>query len=79
MCDCVAKVNEQLAQFNTTLDSAIVVSMSQPGSRSSLLIQTSRLSTRTPAEKRSKVKKVMPSFCPFCGTKISRELSDNVS
>jgi len=74
MCDCVAKVNEQLADHNTVLEEVAVVSMTKPGMRSSMLITTSRLRTSTQNERRSKVKKVMPSFCPFCGEKIDRRL-----
>ncbi len=74
MCECIAKVNTQLAEHNTVLEQAIVVSVAHPGMRSSLLIQTARLHTGTPAERRSRVQKVMPSFCPFCGTQIDRTL-----
>lgn len=74
MCECITKVNAQLAEHNTALEQAIVVSLSGPGMRSSLLIQTGRLHSRTPSERRSKVQKVMPSFCPFCGEKIDRTL-----
>jgi hypothetical protein len=71
MCDCVAKVNERLAEKNTVLSEALVVSRSRPGSRMSLVIKTERLD---PQVKGSKVITVMPSFCPFCGDKISRTL-----
>jgi hypothetical protein len=74
MCECVAKVNAKLAEHNTALEQAIVVSLRGPGMRLSLLVQTGRLHSRTPAERRSKVQKVMPSFCPFCGKKIDRTL-----
>lgn len=74
MCECVEKVNAMLAESNTVLDECCMVrfresplSMKAGAIRNSLVIATIRLDQ---SKKRTKVRRVIPSFCPFCGEKI---------
>jgi hypothetical protein len=78
MCDCVEKVNANLKPHNTVLSEISMLNMMSGTSRQSLKIATEKLH-----RKRSKVKVVIPTFCPFCGEKIrvtsskkTKQLSD---
>lgn len=68
MCDCVALVNAHLAPSNTVLDECSMVNFKTGKVRQSLQIKTCKLS-RT--NKRTRVRTMIPSFCPFCGVKIA--------
>jgi len=70
MCDCAAKVNERLAESNTALSETSLINMKTGAIRQSLIVKTERLSRDKP---RSKVKTVLPSFCPFCGERYKPE------
>ena len=67
MCECADKVDAMLAESNTTLDRASMVNMESGKCRQSLIVATVRLDS---SKKHTKVKRVIPSFCPFCGKKI---------
>jgi hypothetical protein len=73
MCKCVAKVNKLLAPNNTVLDQTSLINFTTGQVRESLVVATRRLN---PRNKRSKVKTIIPSFCPFCGGKIERRYKD---
>lgn len=70
MCDCVGKVEEELNKKNTTLTMATMVNMENGKCRQSLMMATERLRTDTYQNSRTKIVRVMPSFCPFCGARI---------
>jgi hypothetical protein len=67
MCKCVAKVNKLLAASNTRLDQCSLINMETGQVRESLKIATCRAD---PRNKRTKVKTLCPSFCPFCGERV---------
>lgn len=67
MCDCVALVNAHLAPSNTVLDECSMVNFKTGKVRASLQIKTCKLSR---SKKRTRVRTMIPSFCPFCGEKI---------
>lgn len=72
MCECMTFVNDFLEAHNenTALACATVVSERDGSVRYSMIIKTKRLRSNTPAERKSKVITVIPSFCPFCGEEI---------
>jgi len=72
MCECIDKVNEQLAEKNLTLRQVSLINMTTGKVRQSLVMPVERLRSEGA---RSKTKHVIPSYCPFCGEKISRELT----
>jgi hypothetical protein len=81
MCECVEKVNAVLAESNTVLDECCMVSMrgGEDGKskiRMSLVIASMRLDQ---SKKRTKVRRVIPSFCPFCGEKIKTTSDDGAA
>lgn len=67
MCDCTEKVNKMLAESNTVLDRISMLNIESGRCRESLVIAASRLDN---SQKRSRIKKMLPSYCPFCGEKI---------
>lgn len=69
MCSCVSKVDKVLAKYNTALTKTSLINMKTGRVRESILIATHRRDGR---ERRSKVKLMLPSFCPFCGKGIRR-------
>jgi hypothetical protein len=73
MCNCVAKVDRQLAKSNTCLDQCSLINMRTGNVRESLKIATRRADARN---KRSRVKQVVPSYCPFCGKPVDRKYKE---
>lgn len=61
MCDCIDRVNANLAQFNTI----ITVPMWTSTGMLTPFVETSKLDTG----KRGKPRSVFASHCPFCGEK----------
>lgn len=55
MCKCIAKVDRDLAKYNTVL---VTTLFSQQA-----LLRTEKLD----AKKRGKASTILASFCPFCG------------
>jgi hypothetical protein len=70
MCDCKALINEHLAERNTVLSETTLINRKTGALRQSLIIRTERLCRDKP---RTKVKMVLPSFCPFCGDPVKPE------
>jgi hypothetical protein len=73
MCECVAKVNEQLTEKNLTLREVSLINMTMGKVRQSLVLPVERLRSDEP---RSKTKHIIPSYCPFCGERYQREAAD---
>jgi hypothetical protein len=73
MCDCITLVNQRLAENNTVLSETSMINMKTGSIRQSLIIRTERLSRDKP---RTRVKMVIPSFCPFCGERVKPEPVD---
>lgn len=63
-CDCAEKMDAELEPSNTTLCHVSLINHKTGAVRHSLVIATERLRS-TP--KRTKVRTVLPTFCPFCG------------
>lgn len=83
MCECVERVNAMLAESNTVLDECCMISFrEEPSSmkvgaiRNSLVVATTRLDQ---SKKRTRVRRVIPSFCPFCGEKIKSTNNDGAA
>jgi hypothetical protein len=67
MCECMKKVDEELARSNTVLDKQALINMETGGVRETIVIATLR---RDRSQRRTKVKKIIPTFCPFCGGRL---------
>jgi len=63
MCDCIAKANDHLAQFNTKIE----VPIWTRSGRLTPFVQTVKVDDR----KRGKPKLMFASHCPFCGEKYA--------
>lgn len=61
--DCVKRVNEQLAQYNTRLASAICLSNQE---REMIPLLTVKADDKV----RKKPANMYASYCPFCGLKL---------
>jgi hypothetical protein len=61
MCDCIDRIDEHLAQFNTKIELPI---WTESGKRTPF-VQTMKKDDK----KRGKVRMVFASHCPFCGEK----------
>ena len=62
-CNCIDKVNNGLASYNTRLTIPIVFG----GGPQMLLVQTEQIET---GRGKKKACAMFASFCPFCGTKV---------
>lgn len=69
MCKCLSKVRKILAKSNTRVDMVSLVNFKTGKIRESLKIATARIDRR----QRTKVRTLLPSFCPFCGEKYLKE------
>lgn len=67
MCDCIEKVNVELAKENTKLTLPMVMNIKAATMRSSVktMVETERLT----AKRGSKVWRIFATYCPFCGKK----------
>lgn len=68
MCECIAKLDERLKNYNGKI--ALAILLPAEGSnklRSRVLVQTEKLDTK----KRKVVPAVMASYCPFCGEHVA--------
>jgi len=64
MCECIAKVNEQMKQHNTMLVFTLL------GSPSRVIIDTVQVEA---GRGKKKAAAVIASFCPFCGERYAAE------
>lgn len=69
MCDCMTRVNEKLKERNTRLAVSFCLSSDLSDADAMLMIQTEKVDKGV----RGKVMTVIPTFCPFCGTKYPRK------
>lgn len=61
--DCIARINEQLAEHNSRI--SVAFSISEPA-RDLIKIST----TKVDEKKRSKPINLFATFCPFCGESL---------
>lgn len=66
MCDCIAKIDEHLSQYNTKLNAALGVIDGQIYLLG-VKIETYKINTK----QRGPAKKVVATYCPFCGEKYN--------
>lgn len=66
MCDCFTRINEKLSPSNGRLATGFVFHRGGEAELS-MLVQTEKIDTRS----RKKPPHVLPTFCPFCGTKLN--------
>jgi hypothetical protein len=62
-CDCVAKVNEQLAKHNLQLAQRMTINLETGETGKALSLETVSL------KRGVKARPIAISFCPFCGIK----------
>jgi hypothetical protein len=65
MCECVKKVDEQLAPKNARIGMAMGISPDMNQLTSRLLVATEKIDKKS----RKPVPFVVATFCPFCGVK----------
>lgn len=63
MCDCITRVNEHLAEFNTTIE----LPMWTSSGKLTPFVQTVKIDSG----KRGKPKLMFASCCPFCGERYA--------
>lgn len=69
-CDCIEKLDAHLAEHNSKIEVGFTFGTAERPGYVFPAIRTEKI------DKRSRVKKgVIPTFCPFCGTKY-RETGD---
>ncbi|RWE55180.1 MAG: hypothetical protein EOS24_23790 [Mesorhizobium sp.] len=67
-CECIETVNQKLSPRNTRL--ALTITFAAPGLNAFPSIGTEQIEK---GRGRPKAIGMIPSFCPFCGTKYERE------
>lgn len=65
MCDCLDKVNKKFEPEGLALPVISMLNMTSGKARETVYMQTDRLKIGS----RVKRKKVVPTYCPFCGEK----------
>jgi hypothetical protein len=66
MCDCINKIDEELAKTGHCLPTSIVL---QPGYPAKPYMALIRKDKYIPENRRGQPKVMHPTFCPFCGVK----------
>lgn len=64
-CDCMANMNERLAEHNTRLVPSFSFTFGDTKTWTTVSIQTEKIDTK----KRGRPFAALATFCPFCGTK----------
>lgn len=67
MCDCIEKIQEALAEYNTRL--VIPLSFSIPARPKMAIVATEKIETK----KRGKAIRLYARCCPFCGIEYEQE------
>jgi len=62
--DCIKRINEQLAEYNTAI--SVALSIESP-SRELIVVGTHKINDSV----RKKPMSMFASFCPFCGIKLN--------
>ena len=70
MCDCIDKIDEHLAQFNTKVE----LPMWTASGKRTPFVQT----IKKDQKKRGKPRMIFASYCPFCGEKYP-DVEDNAA
>lgn len=65
-CKCVEQVNELLRPFNTRICKTVTMSSEPVSLAITMTIETEKIDPKVRGSKR----RVMPSYCPFCGKKL---------
>jgi hypothetical protein len=65
MCGCIEKVNEQLKPDGLYLETISMLNFATGKARETTFCNTQRLQRG-----KGKKKKVVPTFCPFCGDRL---------
>jgi hypothetical protein len=68
-CDCMTKVNDGLKDRNTRLASTFILTRDLGGMDCLPTLAVEKLDR----SKRGRAMPVIPTFCPFCGTKYPRK------
>jgi hypothetical protein len=69
MCDCLSRINESLKEHNTKLATGFCLSLDLSETDLLPILQTEKIG-------RGRKVLVIPTFCPFCGTKYPRAKDD---
>lgn len=75
-CDCIDKINEQLADQNAALDIPYIINIKT--GKQILPHVTKVVCYKFDSKKRSKIPHVLARFCPFCGQEYFPEVRDEV-
>ena len=68
MCKCISDVNGHLKERNTRLATSFCISRDLGRMDALPIIQSEKIDSKI----RGKAMTVVPTFCPFCGTKYPR-------
>jgi hypothetical protein len=70
-CDCIATVNEKLAEMNLALDTSIVLGKDMATADGFLTIST-HWKDSSKKVRGKKPTTIIVTFCPFCGTRATK-------
>jgi len=65
MCECLEKVDAQLAQYNTRVGTALSLSEDMSQMWVDIVISSEKVEKK----KRGRARTIVAAYCPFCGVK----------